>query len=190
MKLNKEVSTYCQVGDTITGISRVSLMDKISLEYMPQIENILPRLDSILAGIQMLINHPALTRSLEQMERTTKQMELTTVYLQKSSRQLNELLSNEVPVILNNLGKTSSDFSVVSENLKGLDLQATLSTVDSAILNIDQMTKQLNNPDSSLGLLMKDRNLYDHLDSTALNASKLLQDIRERPKRYVHFSVF
>jgi phospholipid/cholesterol/gamma-HCH transport system substrate-binding protein len=190
MKLNKDVSTYCHVGDTITGIARISLIDKISTEYMPQIENILPRLDSILSGIQMLINHPALTRSLEQIERTTKQMELTTVHLQKSSKQLNVLLSNEVPVILSNLDKVSSDFTVVSENLKGLNLQGTLSTVDNAIQNVDQMTKQLNNPDSSLGLLLKDRNLYDHLDSTALNASKLLQDIRERPKRYVRFSIF
>ncbi|MCL1938730.1 MAG: MlaD family protein [Candidatus Azobacteroides sp.] len=183
MKLNHYVSTYCHPGDTIHGIADISLMEKISNEFMPQIENLLPRLDSILAGIQFIVNHPALTQSLEQIE-------MTTVHLQKSSKQLNLLLSNEVPVILNNLGKVSSDFTTVSENLKGMDLQGTLNTVDGALQNIDQMTKQLNNPDSSLGLLMKDRNLYDHLDSTALNASRLLLDIRERPKRYVHFSVF
>jgi len=183
MKLNHYVSSYCHPGDTINGIAHVSLMEKISKEFMPQIENLLPRLDSILAGIQLIVNHPALTRSLEQIE-------LTTANLQKSSKQLNLLLSHEVPVILNSLGKVSSDFSTVSENLKGLDLQSTLNTVDDALQNIDQMTKQLRNPNSSLGLLTKDRNLYDHLDSTALNASRLLLDIREHPKRYVHISVF
>jgi phospholipid/cholesterol/gamma-HCH transport system substrate-binding protein len=52
------------------------------------------------------------------------------------------------------------------------------------------MTKQLNDTTNSLGLLLNDRALYEHLDSTMQNASNLLRDIKEHPKRYVHFSVF
>ena len=32
--------------------------------------------------------------------------------------------------------------------------------------------------------------LYDNLDSTMVNASNLLIDLKKNPKRYVHFSVF
>ncbi|MDR0412837.1 MAG: MlaD family protein [Dysgonamonadaceae bacterium] len=183
LMVNREAATYCQVGDTIEGITPVGLMDKLSAELLPQIEHLLPRLDSILSGIQSLVTHPALTQSLEHIEATTSN-------LQRSSGQLNQLLSKDVPVIVSNLNKVSSDFTVVSEHLKGLDLQATFAKVDNVMQNIDQMSRQLNNKDNSLGLLLNDRALYNHLDSTARNASELLRDIKEHPKNYVRFSLF
>jgi phospholipid/cholesterol/gamma-HCH transport system substrate-binding protein len=74
--------------------------------------------------------------------------------------------------------------------LKAVDLQGTMSKVDKAVLNLDQMTQRLNSPDNSMGLLLNDRSLYLHLDSTASNASNLLLDLKQNPKRYVHFSLF
>ncbi|MDR0546665.1 MAG: MlaD family protein [Dysgonamonadaceae bacterium] len=183
LKLNKYVSAYYAVGDTIEGVASAGLMDKISTEVMPQIETILPRLDSILMGIQVLVNHPALSQSLNNIEKAT-------AALNQSSVQLNRLLSNDIPVIASNLNKISSDFTVVGENMKLLDLKTTLSTVDSVMTNLNQVSLQLKNPNSSLGLLLNDRTFYDHLDSTATNASKLLLDLKENPKRYVHFSLF
>jgi phospholipid/cholesterol/gamma-HCH transport system substrate-binding protein len=181
--INKPVDSYYQVGDTIDGIISIGLMDQLSAKLLPQIENLLPRLDSILSGIQVLVNHPALAQSLDHIEATT-------AGLQNSSKQLNQLLSKDVPVIVSNLNKVSSDFTVVSDRLKELDLQTTFAKVDRVMQNIDQMSKQLNNKDNTLGLLLNDRSLYDHLDSTARNASNLFLDIKEHPKNYVHFSVF
>ncbi|MCC8146489.1 MAG: MlaD family protein [Bacteroidales bacterium] len=181
--LNKYVSSYHQIGDTITGKTEIGLMDKVSQELLPQVENILPRLDSILLGIQVLVNHPALTQSLDHIESTTSN-------LQKSSKELNNLLANDVPEIVSNLNKISSDFAVVSNNMKSLDFQRTLDNVDKVLANMDKVTQQLNNPDSSLGLLLNDRSLYDNLDSTAKNAADLLKDVKENPKNYVHFSIF
>jgi phospholipid/cholesterol/gamma-HCH transport system substrate-binding protein len=183
LKLNKYVSAYCQVGDTLDGIAYAGLMDKVSNDLMPQIEKILPRLDSILLGIQVLVNHPALTQSLDHIEATTAN-------LQKSATQLNGLLSKDVPVIVSNLNRVSADFTVVSGNLKAVDMQSTLTTIDQAMQNINRMSRQLNDPNNSLGLLLNDRSLYDHLDSTAINASKLFLDIKEHPKRYINISVF
>ena len=40
------------------------------------------------------------------------------------------------------------------------------------------------------GLLMNDRQLYDNLNSTVRSADSLLIDLRQHPKRYVHFSLF
>ena len=181
--LNRYVSTFYQAGDTIEGRSELGLMDRVSTELLPQIETILPRLDSILLGIQILVNHPALTQSLDHIQ-------LATGNLEKSTKQLNTLLATDVPQMLSNLNQISGDFAVVSSNLKELNLQKTLSTVDAVLLNMDHMTKQLNNPNNTLGLFLNDRSLYDHLDSTARNAAILFQDIKERPKRYVHFSIF
>ncbi|MDR1631528.1 MAG: MlaD family protein [Dysgonamonadaceae bacterium] len=183
LRLNQYVGTYCSIGDTLNGISTPGMMDKISSDLLPQVETILPRLDSILQGIQLLVNHPALSQSLEQISATT-------AALANSSQQLNQILAKDVRPILSNLNQTTADLAVFSSNVKQLDLDLTLNKVNSSLENINQLSMQLNNKNNSLGLLLNDRSLYDHLDSTALNASQLLLDLKLNPKRYVHFSVF
>jgi phospholipid/cholesterol/gamma-HCH transport system substrate-binding protein len=71
-----------------------------------------------------------------------------------------------------------------------MDLNATLHRVDNTLQNLDRTTAQLQSKDNSLGLLLNDRSLYNHLDSTFINASNLLYDLKMNPKRYVSFSVF
>jgi phospholipid/cholesterol/gamma-HCH transport system substrate-binding protein len=181
--LNKEATAYYQVGDTIEGHPNINFMDKLSNELMPQIENMAPRLDSILMGIQILLSHPALSRSLDHIESTTAS-------LQKSSKQLNTLLVNDIPFIVNDLKEITSNFAAVSSDLKKMELSVTLAKVDQAIENIDRMTLQFHNGNNSLGLLLNDRSLYDHLDETAKNAADLLKDIKDHPKNYVRFSLF
>ena len=181
--LNNYVGSYYQVGDTIDGISEKGIMDKVSNDLLPQFESILPRLDSILSGIQFLVNHPALSQTFDHLSATTANLE-------NSTHQLNLLLSRDIPPIMANLNQVSSDFIAVSSQLKQMDLNATMRLVDNALQNLEQMTLQLNNKDNSLGLLMNDRSIYDHLDSTFVNASNLLLDLKQNPKRYVHFSIF
>jgi phospholipid/cholesterol/gamma-HCH transport system substrate-binding protein len=182
--LNKYVGSYYQMGDTIEGVSKnTSFTDQLSNSIIPQVENILPRLDSILIGIQTLVNHPALSQSFNHIEATTAS-------LQRSSAQLNALLSKDIPVIMNDLQKISSNFVTISSDLNQLDLKASLDKIDKVIENIDRLSLQLNDPNSSLGLLLNDRSLYDNLDTTAKNASDLLKDFKEHPKKYLDISIF
>ena len=181
--LNEYVGSYYQVGDTIDGVSEKGIMDKVSDELLPQFEAMLPRLDSILMGIQLLVNHPALSQTFDHFSATAANLE-------NSTRQLNLLLSRDIPPIMTNLNQVSSDFVAVSSQLRQMDLNATMRLVDNTLQNLEQMTLQLNSKDNSLGLLMNDRSIYDHLDSTFMNASDLLLDLKQNPKRYVHFSIF
>ncbi|MDR1526586.1 MAG: MlaD family protein [Dysgonamonadaceae bacterium] len=182
LKLNTYVSTYLAIGDTLAGQSQEGFMNQLS-SVLPQVEKLLPRLDSILLGIQVLVHHPALNQSFEHIEATT-------IHLQKSSEQLNALLAKDVPVVLSNLNQVSSDFSTISGNLRKADIQGMVTTLDQTIGNIHKITQQLNDSTHSLGLLLNDRSLYQHLDSAARNASDLLLDLKQNPKRYVHFSIF
>jgi phospholipid/cholesterol/gamma-HCH transport system substrate-binding protein len=91
---------------------------------------------------------------------------------------------------MDNLKVVSSDFTTISSQLKQMDLNATMLQVDKTLKNLERMTMQLNSNDNSLGLLLNDRSMYDHLDSTFINASELLLDLRLNPKRYVNFSLF
>lgn len=181
--LNKYVNEFMASGSTIEGRIEEDMMESVQQKLLPSVEALLPKIDSILGGLQTLINHPALAQSLDHIEKTTGNLETST-------RQLNKLLNKDVPVIVNNLKTVTDNFTVVSSNLKELDLASTVNSVNATLANLKLTTDKLNSKDNSIGLLLNDKTLYDNLNSTTENASKLLLDLREHPKRYVHFSVF
>ena len=181
--LNTFVDDYFHSGDTIEGRMETDMMTSVQENLLPSIEQMMPKLDSILGGLQTLVNHPALTQSLAHVEQTTASLE-------HSSRKLDQMLAKDVPVIVENLKGITANFESVSGQLKDLDLAGTMRTVDATLANLKLTTDKLNSADNSLGLLLNDRQLYDNLNGTMENASLLLLDLREHPKRYVHFSLF
>lgn len=181
--LNTFVDDYFHSGDTIEGRMEADMMTSVQENLLPGIEQMMPKLDSILGGLQTLVNHPALTQSLTHIEQTT-------VSLEHSSRRLDQMLAKDVPVIMENIKGITANFELVSGQLKDLDLVETMQTVNATLANLKLTTDKLNSADNSLGLLLNDRQLYDNLNGTMENASLLLLDLREHPKRYVHFSLF
>ena len=181
--LNTFVDDYFKSGDTIEGRMESDMMTAVQENLLPSIERMMPKLDSILGGLQTLVNHTALTQSLAHVEQTTAS-------LAHSSRQLDQMLAKDVPVIVENLKGITTNFESVSGQLKALDLAGTMQAVDATLANLKLTTDKLNSADNSLGVLLNDRQLYDNLNGTMENASLLLLDLREHPKRYVHFSLF
>lgn len=181
--LNKYVKDYLKPGATIEGKMEEDMMQSVQEKVLPGVEALLPKLDSILGGLQVLINHPAITQSLDHIARTTGNLEAST-------RQLNTMLSKDVPGIMSDLKVITGNFNEVSTSLKGLDLATTVNSINATLANLQLTTDKLNQKDNTLGLLLNDRSLYNNLDSTMINASRLLLDLKQNPKRYVHFSVF
>lgn len=181
--LNKYVKNYLKPGATLEGKMGEDMMQAVQDKILPSVEQLLPKIDSILVGLQAVVNHPALSQSLNHIEKTTGSLEL-------SARQLNHLLAKDVPYIMTNLREMTDNFSEVSSNLKDLDLSGTVNSINATLDNLKLTTEKLNSKDNSIGLLLNDKSLYENLNSTTENASKLLLDLRQNPKRYVHFSVF
>ncbi|WP_243349042.1 MlaD family protein [Parabacteroides sp. FAFU027] len=183
LSLNLESHQYLVPGDTIPAQEASGLMKKVEKDMLPKLSQILSRMDTVLAGLQTVVSNPALNKSLVNIETTTAE-------LSKTSASLNKIMSNEVPVVVGNLKTMSNDFSTVSGNLKRIDFAHTMSTMDTTLTNLKSLSTQLNRKDNSLGLLVNDRTFYDNLSATTANANRLMVDLKENPKRYVHFSVF
>jgi phospholipid/cholesterol/gamma-HCH transport system substrate-binding protein len=181
--LNKYVDEFAKSGDVLEGRLGEDMMVSVQEKILPGVEAILPKIDSILTGLQHIVNHPALTQSLAHIEQSTGSLEVST-------RQLNLMLSKDVPVIISDLQKITANFTEVSEELKGLDINTTINSVNQTLANLKLTTDKLNSTDNSLGLLLNDKSLYINLNSTLDNTSNLLLDLKENPKRYVHFSLF
>lgn len=133
--------------------------------------------------IEQTPGRPALAATIHNAERLTANLDVTT-------RQLNSLMNNELPQITGRLVTITDNFSVISENLKGIDYASTFSKVDSTLYNVQLLTEKLTRKDNTIGLLFNDPTFYQNLSTTTANAASLLEDLKAHPKRYVHFSLF
>ena len=184
--LNKYVDDYLKPGSTIEGKKQDDLMGAVQGQLLPAFIDLLPKLDSILYGINLLVNNPSLANSLEHLDQTTANLEL-------SSRKLNHLLNaleEDVPLIASNLKTTTANFVEMSEELKNLNLTQSILSFNATLDSFQAATAKLNSKDNSLGLLMNDTLLYNNLNRTVINASDLLIDLKMNPKRYVRLSLF
>ena len=176
-------------GDTIYGEGNNDLMAAAG-NMLPQIESMLPKLDSIITALNQLTNDPSLSNTLHNLEYVTTNLKTTT-------NDINALLRTDVPgmtrkanTILGNLESTTQKLNNINIDQLAQNANNTLKTANKTMGELQLFTNNLNNPNSTLGRLMNDPSVYNHLDSTMQNASQLLKDLREHPKRYVNISVF
>ena len=172
-------------GDTIMGVINSGMLGKAK-DMIPVIEKMLPKLDSILANINMLLSDPNIGRTLGNVQKTTENLTVTT-------QQLNALMANvnkDVPGLMGKASGLLDNANNLTANLAAVDVASTVAKVDQTLANVQQLTSKLNNNKGTLGLLMNDETLYNNLTNTVLSADSLLNNLREHPKRYVHFSLF
>ena len=172
-------------GDTIMGVINSGMLGKAK-DMIPVIEKMLPKLDSILANINMLLSDPNIGRTLGNVQKTTENLTVTT-------QQLNALMANvnkDVPGLMGKASGLLDNANNLTTNLAAVDVASTVAKVDQTLANVQQLTSKLNNNKGTLGLLMNDETLYNNLTNTVLSADSLLNNLREHPKRYVHFSLF
>lgn len=169
-------------GDTIQGSDANGLMKKAG-DIMPQIEQVITKVDTLLASLNRLASDPNLPVILQNAEGVTNN-------LNKSTSQLNKLLQNDIPQMTNTFNKAGENVVTLTDHLNQLQLQATLDSVNHAINGLHQMIAQVQSTEGTLGRLMKDPQVYDNLNRTIQSADSLVSDLKAHPKRYVHFSVF
>mgnify|MGYP001260667331 FL=1 len=172
-------------GGIIPGAVNDGALGKVSA-MVPIIEKMLPKLDSILASVNALLADPALTASLHNVQTITSNLTVST-------RELNTLMSGlnkQVPGMINRANGVLDNTHRLTNNLASLDVQGTLDKVNKTLDNAQAFTEKLNSNKGTLGLLMNDTQLYDNMNATMRNADSLVIDLKQHPKRYVHFSVF
>ena len=180
-------------GDTISGGLHEGAVEKVEA-LMPTIMDMLPKLDSIVTNMARLSADPALAQTLRNTAEITNN-------LRRTSAKLDAMVGRDLPQMMQNLNKTSSNVERLSNNLAAINLQETMNEVNASLAevkrfsaNINAMTNDLNSKlnsrDNTFGLLLNDRKLYDNLNHTVSSADSLLINIKAHPKRYVHFSIF
>lgn len=182
MLLKTNLTDAYHPGDTIPGSDTQGMMAKAA-SMMPQIEQIVARVDTLIATLNRLTSDPNLPMII-------RNAELVSENLVRSSEELNRLLANDVPQLTTTFNRVGENAITLTDRLNSLNLQATMDSVNMTISSVHQMMDQIQSPEGTLGLLMKDPSLYNNLNHTVQSADSLVTDLKAHPKRYVHFSVF
>jgi phospholipid/cholesterol/gamma-HCH transport system substrate-binding protein len=180
--LNPYVSEYYVSGDTITGSTGSDLMGSLG-SMMPQINAIVSKVDSVLGGVNALVNDPALLASIQRLDGITADLQSMTSALDKT-------MKNDLPQIIDNVTTITNNVDTLTTTLNTLPIEATLAQVTTLLNNVEQATAQLNQTDNTAGSLLNDKELYERLNKTVNSLDSLLIDIRLNPKRYINVKVF
>lgn len=201
LQLNLGASkTYMEVGSTIPTSMQAGLMDKVGKDMMPVVASILPKVDSIVGSVNQILSNPAINASVTRCDAITRE-------LAESAAQLSALMENlnrEIPWLVHNangmltnansltgdLKTTTGNLNTFTGNLKQLPLDTTLNRINATLANVQRLTAQLNNQNSSLGMLLNDKKLYQNATNTVASLDSLLQDVKKHPKKYVTIKVF
>ena len=177
LKLGKSAEKL-PVGGNIDAIESSDLMSSLSEDIMPAVNQILPRVDSLLMNLNRIAGDPALLASIQRLDGITGGLKSTV------NRDLPVVMSN-VKSISHGLDTVTANLGILSAQLKSLPLNTTVDNVNALTANLTQFSKQLNDPNSTLGLLMNDPELYNKLNRVAADVDSLIVDIKKNPKRYI-----
>lgn len=179
----QEELAYIPTGATIPTTVVPGLLDGLQESVIQPLSNTLASLDTLVGQLQTQLDN-------NHIESILANADLAVADLQTSSKQLKNVMNNQVPSVITKLDTTMSDLQQVVADVKDANLKAMVARVDTAIDNVNYLIADLRSPNGTVGMLLNDKGLYNHIDSAVVSVDSLLVDLKANPKRYVHFSLF
>lgn len=207
-------SDCAQSGDYLQGVTRGLLTSMLSQDEVNEYLNILKEnIGTIVDTLnQHLLGEHAdgpIANSLRSLEATMGNLESSTGQLDgilyRSSDNITGTLDNLERITANldsrneKIGNIIDQTSSFSDQLAQLELTQTLNTLnatiaqlkstlyqaDQAFVGINTLVGDLESGQGTLGRLLQDETLYQELTTLSTQADSLIEDIQDRPYRYV-----
>ncbi len=175
---------FHKVGNKLIGETAAGMLDGVSGDLMPKLNAMLPKVDTLLTNINRLVANPALQTSITRLDDITLQLDGTMRSVNRTVGQLPPVVRN-VEGITTNVNTITADLAVLSGQLKTLPVDSLLDNMMVVSENLKALSAELDNPNSTLGALTHDRQLYDNLSAASASLDSLLIDVKRNPKRYI-----
>ena len=189
-------------GDTLASEVQTTLADQLS-PVKDKAESLIQTLDSLAYSINLILspaNRKSLDASFVNLDKTLANLESVTGSLDKmvSSDQgkLKKMIDNLESItsnIKNNneaLASALQNIEKITDSLAASNLTSTVNNANSTLSQTASIMEKINKGEGTIGMLINNDSLYRALEQSAVDLDKLLIDLRENPKRYVHISVF
>lgn len=195
-------TNYAKDGDTLNANVAKGLLETVQ-PVQKKAELIIGKMDSILTSVNTILN-PNFQKNVD---KSFNSIASTLTSLEATSKKVDNLVGSEgsrVSAILANVEAISANLKKNNEKINGIlnnistitdqvaaaNFKQTIENANKAVADLQGIVSKVNNGQGSLGMLVNDTKMYENLTNASKNLDNLMIDLKQNPKRYVHFSVF
>ena len=178
--------------DVLPSDIKPGLTELVNQQIAPlqdKIEGLLTSADSLFAGVSNLMNY----ETQNNLKSTFEELAATVKNINALSESVNRIIAtNErgFNSTLNNLDDVTQNLSQLTDSLNQMPLVSTVKNFEATSAQLKKIIDGLESGEGSAGQLLNDKALYDNLVTSSESLDALLTDLKEHPKRYIHFSIF
>ena len=139
------------------------------------------------------INSVFSPETTENLRNAISSLNSTLQNVEQLTASLNSVIQKDdekIQLMIENFANVSASLKNIADSLENANLTALVNNANNAVAQLENTLRTINEGDGTVTMLLNDKKLYNNLDSTAYHLSKLLEDLKANPKRYVHFSLF
>lgn len=197
---------FVKNGDTLIAETEPSFKQSFNSQLGPlqaKVESLVSSIDTVMNVVNKVLN----IKTRENISQSFESVRKAIFSLEQTAYKLDDLMATEKPKIsslLTNLNGITSNlnknevkitniltnFSNLSDTLAKTQLKSAVANADNTLRELNSLLAKINEGQGTLGKLAKNDSLYNNLNKSADDLDKLLKDLKENPKRYVHFSLF
>ena len=188
---------FHESGDELIGVMSPGLLDAFE-PLQDKITSAISSLDSTLSGINSLLsveNKARISSSLVSLDESLNNLASTSRELDKtmsaSSGKITNILE-DFESLSKSLSQNTAKINAIvsnaesfSDELAKVKIQETMANANAAIENLTTLLNGVSSGEGSLGLLMKDEELYNNISSATKNLDALLIDLENNPGKYI-----
>ncbi len=186
---------YHPENDTLLSALIPDILTSVINDITPivtNIDNLTNTLDSVGVSLNQILNDPAtlaiinnvneVSASLE--ESLSKEGKLGLTFENLSSITTNLKNQNEA------IAATIENLHSLSNKIENANIDSILYKLESVTLSLYNISSQIESGEGTVGKLLFNDSLYDHISSLSANLDSLIMDINNHPEKYVRFSLF
>jgi len=186
-------------GDTLPGRCDAALTETIEKELMPlkdKISGLIISIDTVMSSVNDIMDTEFknnIRNTMSNLEGTTGSIERALGSKEKDLRSIIDNLNKFSKMLADNsgsMGKTFSHLDEITDTLAAADIYGSVNKLKSTLEKTSTMLENMNEGKGTAGQLLTNDSLYLNLSASLESMNLLLKDMKENPKRYVHFSLF
>jgi len=192
LKRNNVVEPIAE-GSEVKGDVEPALTEQIQQQAYPvlkTLDSVGQHLNGILANIDrnenkiqnIMLHVETTTRNLAEI--SEKQAKIGAMI--DDFKKISAALADERTGLKALLNKTNG----IADSVNSLELAKVVNRLDSTLITINSTVASMQDGEGTVDKLLNDDSLYLNLNQTLVDLDALLIDMKDQPKKYVHFSLF
>lgn len=161
----------------------------------PLLDKVTGTLDSLnvtVAGVNKILtddNVASIGRTLVHLEKTMSDVKSVAASLQGRSEELDAFIVN-LASFSDRLSGISEKVDSAMTGVNGVVDSLSQADLDGLVDSFRTLVDNINDPDGTIGKIMKDDSIYNSVDSLLTDVNSLIRKIQDNPKKYLRISVF